>query len=209
MQKSMIQYSCYLLLQSPETVTSGRSLIEPLQLWSFILSIRSIGMKFKGTVRTGQPELIRFMAKVLLRRSDTDCWLWIGAKNKEGYGIFCLDDKTTMPAHRWSFMRFRTEEFKTNLTCDHLCRNHACVNPYHLEMVTLTENILRGIGPTAINKQKTHCKRGHPLTGTNLLSNNGRRECRQCRRITRLAFYHRHIGKNHHTWSKRKGINDE
>ena len=64
---------------------------------------------------------------------------------------------------------------------DHLCRNRKCVNPKHLESVTHRENILRGETIMAENARKTHCWRGHPLSGKNLkLKPNGHRQCRAC-----------------------------
>jgi hypothetical protein len=66
---------------------------------------------------------------------------------------------------------------------DHLCRNRACCNPEHLEPVTIQENIRRGEGPQAINARKTHCIRGHALSGDNLylVPKSGRRNCVICR----------------------------
>jgi len=66
------------------------------------------------------------------------------------------------------------------MTVDHLCRNTCCINPDHMEIVTLAENILRGNCPSAINSRKTHCKRGHKLSGNNLLIFSGKRQCRIC-----------------------------
>lgn len=68
---------------------------------------------------------------------------------------------------------------------DHLCRNRRCVNPSHLEPVSRRDNILRGVSPAAHNGAKTHCIRGHPLSGTNLTEvrrQNGRtdRRCKTC-----------------------------
>ena len=73
------------------------------------------------------------------------------------------------------------------LTLDHLCRVRHCVNPAHLEPVTLAENTLRGEGPTAVNSRKTHCPKGHPYD----VMDSGRRRCLVCRRATRLASYYR------------------
>ncbi len=53
------------------------------------------------------------------------------------------------------------------LVLDHLCRNTRCVNPDHLEPVTLKENLLRGRGAAANNARKTHCLRGHELSKPN------------------------------------------
>jgi hypothetical protein len=67
------------------------------------------------------------------------------------------------------------------LVLDHLCRVRHCVNPAHLEPVTQRENVLRGETAPAANKAKTHCVRGHPFSGQNLiLRKSGVRECRTC-----------------------------
>ena len=37
-----------------------------------------------------------------------------------------------------------------------------------------------------VNARKTHCKRGHPLSGENLaIGTNGSRQCRACAKIRR------------------------
>lgn len=67
------------------------------------------------------------------------------------------------------------------LELDHLCRNHGCVNPAHLEPVTHKENVLRGTSPAAGHAKQTHCDRGHEFTPQNtLLYDGGRRRCKTC-----------------------------
>ena len=123
--------------------------------------------------------LTRFFDKVLF---TSDCWEWQGAKNQSGYGLFWTNNKSTS-AHRFSYELHNT--IPDNLQIDHLCRNHSCVNPEHLEVVTQKENVLRGIGVTAKNKRKTHCPQGHPYSGKNLKMNKlGFRECRICSNLS-------------------------
>lgn len=115
----------------------------------------------------------RFWAKV---RKTSTCWIWTSTISKSGYGRFGINSKT-VAAHRFSWESLNGP-VPEGLVLDHLCRVRHCVNPEHLEPVTNGENILRGIGPAAINKRKTHCKRGHVLTPRKGYP--GTRECRPC-----------------------------
>src|SRR5512144_125133 len=95
----------------------------------------------------------RFWKKVE-KRGDDECWEW-KAYRKDGYGLFAYYGAHIM-AHRWSYERAHGP-IPRHLTLDHLCRNRMCVNPAHLEVVTIRENTLRGFGPSANNARKTHC----------------------------------------------------
>ncbi|MDQ3747954.1 MAG: hypothetical protein M3367_02900 [Acidobacteriota bacterium] len=69
------------------------------------------------------------------------------------------------------------------LHCDHLCRVRHCVNPAHIEVVTLQENVLRGVGIPAVNFHKTHCKNGHVFDEVHTqIEKDGHRRCRICRK---------------------------
>lgn len=70
------------------------------------------------------------------------CWLWTGYK-RGGYGRFRLADGVMVEAHRANF-EFHKGKIPDGLVLDHLCRNRSCINPDHLEPVTIQENIRRG-----------------------------------------------------------------
>lgn len=108
------------------------------------------------------------------------CWIWQGRTDRLGYGRYGTGN---LIAHRVAY-EFMVGPIPDGLTLDHLCRNRRCVNPAHLEAVTLHTNILRGQAPAARNARKTHCGRGHEFTAENTYWRaDGGRECRQCQRI--------------------------
>lgn len=119
----------------------------------------------------------------------SDCWLWAGLVSSSGYGIYLvkIDGKWRQrKAHRLLY-ELERGEIPEGLVIDHLCRVRQCVNPEHLEPVTIGENLMRGEGLQARNRRKTHCVNGHGYTPENTIfrkhENNGRR-CRTCNNIT-------------------------
>lgn len=120
-----------------------------------------------------------FLSKIII--DDNGCWNWTAFRDKDGYAKIKINNKSLM-AHRFIFEYFNGE-ICPDLTIDHLCRNRSCVNPIHLEQVTMRENNLRGTSPTSANAKKTHCHIGHELTGCNLyVSSDGHRHCDACRK---------------------------
>jgi len=103
------------------------------------------------------------------------CWIWRGAVGERGYGKVTVNYRSWL-VHRYVYTQL-VNAIPDDLTIDHLCGNKLCVNPKHLEAVTLQENILR------YKQSITHCKNGHPLFGDNLyVDSRNRRECKTCRR---------------------------
>lgn len=122
---------------------------------------------------------------------ETGCWIWLGSRDRKGYGRKWLSHDKRVQAHRW-FYEQHQGSIPSGLQLDHLCRNPSCVNPAHLEPVTSRQNTLRGYGPTAENARKQQCIHGHALSGENLyVKPDGKRQCRACRRITDKARYDR------------------
>lgn len=125
----------------------------------------------------------RFRIKFEIRDCGyaTPCWAWIAGKGGKGYGQFQEKTKKAVSAHLYCY-RVLVGPVPDGLTLDHLCRNRCCCNPAHVEPVTLGENVLRGVGDPAQNARKTHCKHGHPFSGSNLYIEKmtGYRVCRVC-----------------------------
>jgi len=126
---------------------------------------------------------------------NSGCWLWDGACDGKGYGILLGPGrKGLLLAHRVVYQLIRGP-IPNGLCLDHLCRVRCCVNPDHLEAVTLRENILRGEGPAKLRlyaqlkKDRPHCKRGHPYVGDNYrLGKEGDRICKVCERAWWKAY---------------------
>lgn len=114
---------------------------------------------------------------------NTGCHIWLRSLNRDGYGKMKFAGGTL--AHRAAYVLVRGP-IPEGLTIDHLCRVTCCVNPDHMEAVSIRENTLRGTSPIAAEARATHCKRGHEFTAANTYVNSfGSRVCRACRRLRR------------------------
>lgn len=72
---------------------------------------------------------------------------------------------------------------------DHLCRNRACVNPWHMDAVPQRINALRGVGACAGFARASACGNGHLYTSeTTRLNDKGHRVCKVCVRGWQAAY---------------------
>ena len=127
----------------------------------------------------------RFWSKVEPAAAD-ECWEWRASRNDRGYANF-WDSTRMVKGHRFAYEHM-VADIPEGLTIDHLCRNRACVNPYHMEPVPQSVNskrtpgALKSAGLKAYHaaNPRTHCKWGHEFTEANTYHYDSRRFCRMC-----------------------------
>lgn len=113
--------------------------------------------------------------------TGTQCRVWCGATQTDGYGIYRAHQER-FRAHRLMLVAHGVYD-RPDLVVNHLCRNRACVEVSHLELVTQRVNILTGTSPSAINAAKPACDRGHLFDATNTsVRRCGQRRCLSCHR---------------------------
>lgn len=113
------------------------------------------------------------------------CWLWSGSVSRDGYGKVTWENTQGRLAHRVIYA-LAGNELIAGLELDHKCRTRCCVNPDHLRQITHAENVRLTSGNG--NQFKTHCPKGHPYEGDNLVvypkpTGTMGRLCRTCRNL--------------------------
>jgi hypothetical protein len=108
------------------------------------------------------------------------CWLFVGPANP--YGSLGKGQERSTHRLGWNWLRGPIPE---GMELHHLCGVHACWNPDHLVVVTHAQNMTFSA--------RTHCRRGHPLSGANLRIDprTGARTCRACNAANQRAYRER------------------
>jgi hypothetical protein len=141
---------------------------------------------------------VRVWSRVAM--TEDGCWLWCGARSKNGYGAIWLRGTQTT-AHRIAYALAKGP-IPDGAEIDHLCSNKGCVRPSHLEAVTHSENCRRSRVLRGVQRKRRYatrdteraakqaafptgvCFRGHDLSQTTHVRPDGRgRYCRECKKI--------------------------
>ena len=127
----------------------------------------------------------RFLSRLDHSLGILDCWIWGGAITKSGYGHMWAEGRE-IGAHRVAYSLV-VGPIPDGLTIDHLCRVRSCVNPFHLEPVSSSENTRRGDVGKYI-AARTHCRLGHPYSPINTGGKSRlKRHCLECKRASGRA----------------------
>jgi len=146
--------------------------------------------------RTVIPIAERLWPKIDKRGPD-ECWPWTGAKRSNGYGnigrgragagnvgphvvVWELMNGPIPASHEIDHTCHKPTECAGGFTCPH----RLCCNPAHLAAVLPTVNTSRERRVSAA-ALRTHCPRGHPYSGDNLIQTARGRWCRACKKASR------------------------
>lgn len=123
------------------------------------------------------------LVKKRLVENEDGCWVWQGCRTSDGYGKITIAGEPHY-AHRIMLAAYLGRELPHFLTLqtDHRCRERACCNPDHLELVTPQENADRA---RSVHVVVTSCRHGHEYTPENTRHYRGKKFCRQCDRDRR------------------------
>jgi hypothetical protein len=87
--------------------------------------------------------------------AETGCWIWQGGKTAAGYGKARLHGRQVY-VHR--VMYEAAHGFiDAALTIDHKCYQRDCINPDHLDLVTMAENMRRRRPPIGPHRPAINC----------------------------------------------------
>lgn len=146
-----------------------------------VRSLRGTISSFLEVMEIDNPlRVMLFWTKVMVL-GPHDCWPWLASVDKKGYGHFTVARGKNNKAHIFSFVLHGGILIPGDHV-DHECDNPPCQNPLHLRNLTNAANNARSGSPSAVNARKTHCVRGHPLSGDNLYirPGTGWRTCLAC-----------------------------
>ena len=149
-------------------------------------------MATRGRKKSELSLLERLLEKIQINEV-TDCWEFQGAKNNIGYGMI-RDENKMRTTHRVSYEEHTNSMIPPGMCVCHTCDNPTCVNPAHLWLGTMQDNM-----DDMMNKGRgmrwggNNTSNGiHPRLGMP----NPKTQCPHCSRHISNTVYARHHGDN-------------
>ena len=151
--------------------------------------LQKIGWRKMASTKQKQAREL-FFSKIVV---GPDCWLWLGLKSKDGYGIYGGGSHgrgRRTRAHRLAWEIFNGCAIPPGFLVLHSCDNPSCVNPQHLRLGNALDNAQDSItrGRNWHLKKET-CSYGHIYDGA---ASRGERLCVTCTRRTNLQATHKY-----------------
>jgi hypothetical protein len=161
----------------------------------------------KYEMLASEGNLARLFSNVNVLDSNA-CWNWTGTKVKDGYGIMTrkIENKVlSIFVHRLAWVT-QNGEIPDGMVIDHTChtknidnckgacQHRSCINPNHLRVATIQENLrIKRANHNAKfplsayqhrREKKGTCKKGHLWIEENMvIRKSGKVDCLPCRKI--------------------------
>lgn len=103
---------------------------------------------------------------LIISDTHSDCQEFIGALDKDGYGIERFEGKQSR-AHRNAFRR-KVGEIPDGMLVCHSCDNPCCINPDHLFLGTVQDNMSDKVSKNRQHKPKGDLNGMSKLTESNV-----------------------------------------
>ena len=105
------------------------------------------------------PLIDRLLSNVMIAQHSAvpeslgPCWIWLGSKGVNGYGMVAKKRWGFNYVHKWSF-QYHKGDLPQGEEVRHKCDQRACCNPAHLEPGTRAQNVHDAVvrNPTAFNR---------------------------------------------------------
>ena len=125
---------------------------------------KTCGVRRNHIRKYSDKEIQELLFRKVITEPNSPCWIWDGALNENGYGVFYIGSRKGRLAHRVSYSVHYGVDPETKFVC-HACDMPPCINPAHLFLGDPITNIKDMIkkGRKVLGRCTTHGS-AHPLS---------------------------------------------